>query len=751
MMVAVDYLGRWEVEEGMETAMDVMRDLIRRGVSQDYFIPNAELEIREEEIALMDNTDGVKQEVWAYFTNSICDPVAFVNRNEGKSLSSFSRVVVFTILGVGHFDRNPVMFAVQCHQCQPAHLVEKMLQFSDQMRSRAPSATSFPSMYSPTAFATVGKISAASSLRGSVSSQRDNYRKPIPFQSPKLPEVATKKPESLGFDRPSFVYDHSEDQIQKDTILLNYCIDDIETLCRDLRESRSGVGKDGPSKMLEDYKATDFISVFQKFKLAFNILGRLHPEIRDPNAAELVHHLFPPLAFLMDACLDLFDEDVQREVATPFLTPAAIMLLKNCLASREVTIWDACGDYWKLPKSEFDGSTVPYKPLFLDGWSPGYIVFEELEEQKQINRKPSQRAPKPQVVSDTESDYGSDGSVYNVGKQTYKPDKNTVRGGSQEDWRDLLMKSGVEIALVTYTREGANRRELSVVKGDYLEILNTDKKWWKVKSRVQEVGFVPYTILKTLVYKEAEDYWREKEKSVRPRSPSPYKKMPTERHPRSPTPELRRPHSPSPPRRQARSPSPAPRRHRSPSPAPRRHRSPSPAPSLPPPPPPQPIISETPTILRKASKRSPRERSNSVETSYSMAEELRHVLSFYSEEKQRNLDILHTPDIFLDQRSTAREVKEWLKAKQFSSRAQKQMDGMSGRQVLGMNREALEAAFGKEEGGRLDSQIILSRNQTKYTQGKNSELRAILEKAKKRAEVKKSPSQEQLEVDMSQV
>ena len=115
-------------------------------------------------------------------------------------------------------------------------------------------------------------MSAASSLRGSVSSQRDQYRKPIPFQSPKLPEIAARKPESLGFDRPSFVYDHSEDQMQKDTILLNYCIDDIETLCRDLRESRSGVGKDGPARMLEEYKATDFISIFQKFKLAFNLL-----------------------------------------------------------------------------------------------------------------------------------------------------------------------------------------------------------------------------------------------------------------------------------------------------------------------------------------------------------------------------------------------------------------------------------------------------------------------------------------------
>ena len=35
---------------------------------------------------------------------------------------------------------------------------------------------------------------------------------------------------------------------------------------------------------------------------------------------------------------------------------------------------------------------------------------------------------------------------------------------------------------------------------------------------------------------------------------------------------------------------------------------------------------------------------------------------------------------------------------------------------LPMYRTALEASFGKEEGSRLDSQIILSRNHTKYTQ-----------------------------------
>ena len=40
-----------------------------------------------------------------------------------------------------------------------------------------------------------------------------------------------------------------------------------------------------------------------------------------------VHHLFPPLAFLMDACLDLFDEDVQREVASPFMTQVKLMMM----------------------------------------------------------------------------------------------------------------------------------------------------------------------------------------------------------------------------------------------------------------------------------------------------------------------------------------------------------------------------------------------------------------------------------------
>ena len=112
--------------------------------------------------------------------------------------------------------------------------------------------------------------------------------------------------------------------------------------------------------------------------------------------------------------------------------------------ARELLIWEACGDYWKHPKSHFAGSVVPYKPLFHDGWSPGYVGLEEEEPPKPaVRRNPSQKsggAGGPGVMSDSGSDYGSDGSVYNVTKLSYRPSQAEATTRGQEEWRDLLMK-----------------------------------------------------------------------------------------------------------------------------------------------------------------------------------------------------------------------------------------------------------------------------------------------------------------------
>ena len=90
---------------------------------------------------------------------------------------------------------------------------------------------------------------------------------------------------------------------------------------------------------------------------------------------------------------------------------------------------------------------VPYKPLFHDGWSPGYVVTEDEEPPKPaVRRNPSQKSTGPgqqvvgAVMSDSGSDYGSDGSVYNVTKLSYRHSQGEAATRGQEEWRDLLMK-----------------------------------------------------------------------------------------------------------------------------------------------------------------------------------------------------------------------------------------------------------------------------------------------------------------------
>lgn len=87
--------------------------------------------------------------------------------------------------------------------------------------------------------------------------------------------------------RPSIRYNTTENPIEKDIILLNYCIDDIERFIADLKRFPALFARQGllpPSSTSkqellllakrEEYRATDFVSTFQKFKLAFNLLVR---------------------------------------------------------------------------------------------------------------------------------------------------------------------------------------------------------------------------------------------------------------------------------------------------------------------------------------------------------------------------------------------------------------------------------------------------------------------------------------------
>ena len=59
----------------------------------------------------------------------------------------------------------------------------------------------------------------------------------------------------------------------------------------------------------------------QKFKLSFNLLAKLKAHIHDPNAPELVHFLFTPLALIVDASHDShYGPNLPAKVVAPLLT-----------------------------------------------------------------------------------------------------------------------------------------------------------------------------------------------------------------------------------------------------------------------------------------------------------------------------------------------------------------------------------------------------------------------------------------------
>ena len=80
----------------------------------------------------------------------------------------------------------------------------------------------------------------------------------------------------------------------------------------------------------------------------------------------------------------------------------------------------------------------------------------------------------------------------------------------------------------------------------------------------------------------------------------------------------------------------------------------------------------------------------------------------------KKIEIKVTPDVYITQKSTPHEVRNWLKAKSFSQRVFDQTKGFNGDKIFSMKRNDLIKAFGHDEGTRLYSQITVSRNMTDY-------------------------------------
>lgn len=301
----------------------------------------------------------------------------------------------------------------------------------------------------------------------------------------------------------------SSEKYERDVTVLNHCFDDIEKFIARLqhaaaasrelerrRRNRKSKKKD-PGEGLLSMRTRpptekEFIDIFSKFKLSFNLLAKLKAHIHDPNAPELVHFLFTPLALIVDASHDTYYEHLPARVVKPLLTREAINLLVNCVTSKETELWRSLGDAWTIPRDQWKGHVGSYHPVFFDGWSPDYPVIDDLENQTMVSTNIKKRIELQQFTP-IDYDYDpqspnspnlrdfsarSDISIDSIEHGTDRAATivattaaiNSSPNSSVDRWLNELQSRGVKIVQVTYPRTANNDKELTVVRGEYLEV-----------------------------------------------------------------------------------------------------------------------------------------------------------------------------------------------------------------------------------------------------------------------------------------
>ncbi|NWY74979.1 ES8L3 protein, partial [Erithacus rubecula] len=145
-------------------------------------------------------------------------------------------------------------------------------------------------------------------------------------------------------------------------------------------------------------------------------------------------------------------------------------------------VWKSLGTAWSKSRAEYPNSDlVPaYTPVFSDGWLPPVM--------EQERHRDLQDTPAPASVSPAPLRQPS---------LSLSPAPPPATG-----WRDSpsqgppLPAQGLVRAL--YDFQARNSQELSVRKGDTLQVLDQQKKWWLVQDERGDRGHVPGNILEPL-------------------------------------------------------------------------------------------------------------------------------------------------------------------------------------------------------------------------------------------------------------
>ncbi|KPP66277.1 epidermal growth factor receptor kinase substrate 8-like [Scleropages formosus] len=227
----------------------------------------------------------------------------------------------------------------------------------------------------------------------------------------------------------------------------------------------------------------EFISCLEKIKYGFNIMGKVNGQISNPSAAEFVHILFSTLSFstlrLMAQEVTPEEDQLWQSLGDAWNIPSSVgdplPSTASTTSSQELHDWPQPGSLPGLTlllhhvlRSKWpDGDLLPpYVPEFYDGWRPPSPV-QALPNERFVSRSSSQR---------------------NQPEQNYGPwDKPPSRSNGPS----IYMR-------VMYDFMARNPQELSVMKGEMVQVLDQSRQWWLVRNNSNQEGHVPHNLLEPL-------------------------------------------------------------------------------------------------------------------------------------------------------------------------------------------------------------------------------------------------------------
>ncbi|KAM9475987.1 epidermal growth factor receptor kinase substrate 8-like protein 3b isoform 1-T3 [Clarias gariepinus] len=268
--------------------------------------------------------------------------------------------------------------------------------------------------------------------------------------------------------------------IENNVEILNHALADIEIFIVKVQAALSQ--ENGKKKKLNKKKnqgeylpsVEEFVACLQKMKYSFNLIGKLKGHLANPGAPEFIHSLLSSIAFLRMQ----YPPNVAPSVVFPLLTEQALQLLTQEVTREEDQLWNSLGDAWNIPRSKWPNAEQipPYVPQFYDGWQPPAPAPAQLGPMNQpLSRSNSQRFPAENGIQQRP---GQDNRPFGAPPE---------RSGEPP----LSMR-------VMYNFTARNRQELSVMKGDVVQVVHKSRQWWVVRNNRGEEGSVPPNVLEPI-------------------------------------------------------------------------------------------------------------------------------------------------------------------------------------------------------------------------------------------------------------